>query len=242
MTVNKLMLPILALLIFFGTIGVAQATGYWVVSGRQMFEDGTILSGADVRGWMTLQQVADGVGLDVADLYGRLGLPDSIAADTALKDLEGIIPDFEVTTVRDAVDIYLGLAEPVSADQASVEGTAVPSETPIPTPTPEPATPQTPVAESTPIHVPLADGGGDGLGTGPTPLPPGETLAAVDIKGRSTLQEIVDQAHVPADALLAALGLPPDTDMHTALKDLAADGRIVEVDAVRTAVAELQAP
>ena len=73
-----------------------------------------------------------------------------------------------------------------------------------------------------------------------TPLPPGETLNAVDIKGRSTLQEIVDQAHVPADALLAALGLAPDTDMHTPLKDLAADGRLEEVDIVRTVVAELQ--
>lgn len=243
MTTNKLLLPLLALAIFFGAIGAAQATGNWVVSGRQIYDAGNLTDGANVRGWMSLQEVADGAGIPIDELYTRLSIPESIAPDTPIKDLEGVIPDFEVTTVRDVVDEFLGISGPEEVeipgkDEASPAGeTPVPTATPVATGVPIP----TILPSSTVTHVPLGDGSGDQLGSGPTPLPPGEVLSPLDIKGRSTLQEIVDQADVPADALLAALGLPADTDMHTALKDLVADGRIAEVDAVRLVVAELQA-
>ncbi len=243
MTVNKLLIPVLALVIFFGAIGAAQATGNWVVSGRQIYDAGNLSSGSDVRGWMSLQQVADGAGIEITEFYAQLNLPDSIATETALKDLEGVIPAFEVSTVRDLVDIYLGIAlpeeeAPVPAAEVVVPAQSTATPAPLPTATPSPVADIEPAA----THSPLGDGSGDGTGTGPTPLPPGAVLAAADIKGRSTLQEIVDQADVAADELLAALGLPSDTDMHTALKDLAADGRIGEVDDVRIIVAELQAP
>ena len=244
MTTNKLLLPLLALAIFFGAIGAAQATGNWVVSGRQIYDAGNLTDGANVRGWMSLQEVADGAGIPIDELYTRLSIPESIAPDTPIKDLEGVIPDFEVTTVRDVVDEFLGISGPEEVVIPGKDETSPAGETPVPTAMPVAATAvpiPTILPSSTVTHVPLGDGSGDQLGSGPTPLPPGEVLAAVDIKGRSTLQEIVDQADVPADALLAALGLPADTDMHTALKDLAADGRIAEVDTVRLVVAELQA-
>ena len=63
MTTNKLLLPLLALAIFFGAIGAAQATGNWVVSGRQIYDAGNLTDGANVRGWMSLQEVADGAGI-----------------------------------------------------------------------------------------------------------------------------------------------------------------------------------
>jgi hypothetical protein len=81
---------------------------------------------------------------------------------------------------------------------------------------------------------------GDGTGTGPTPLPPGVILAGAGIKGKQTLQEIVDQAQVPLDALLAALDLPADTDPTLAVRDLVEQGQIPEIEAVRSAVTALQ--
>ena len=51
-----------------------------------------------------------------------------------------------------------------------------------------------------------------------------------------------EQCAVPLDALLAALGLPADTNPDTALKDLASAGQIADVTAVKTAVANLQQP
>ena len=57
------------------------------------------------------------------------------------------------------------------------------------------------------------------------------------MKGSHTLQEIVDATGVELPALLAALALPAETDPHTAVRQLGADGLLVEVGHVRTAVA-----
>ena len=64
--------------------------------------------------------------------------------------------------------------------------------------------------------------------------------SALDIKGRHTLQEIVDATGVELAALLAALKLPPDTDPQTTVRDLVDAGLVTEVDQVRAAVAGLQ--
>ena len=49
--------------------------------------------------------------------------------------------------------------------------------------------------------------------------------SALDIKGRHTLQEIVDATGIELADLLVALELPPDTDPHTAVRDLVEAGR-----------------
>ena len=45
-----------------------------------------LTGGADVKGWMTLEQVAGGSGMDTATLYAELGLSADIPPETALKE------------------------------------------------------------------------------------------------------------------------------------------------------------
>ncbi|MBK8048053.1 MAG: hypothetical protein IPK16_13520 [Anaerolineales bacterium] len=244
MSVNKWLMPVLALILLLGTVGVAQATGWWVVSGREMVDVEQLTGGVDVKGWMTLAQVASGTCIEVATLYEKLGLPADIPPETALKDMEGIIEGFEVTNVRTVVDEALGLAPATDAEAAHEEGEAeaapitkqpapatVASPTPVPTeaePTPAP-TPATTVE-----HTPAGEGSGTGSGTGTVDgeTPPAVT-SALDIKGRHTLQEIADATEVELSDLLAALNLPPDTSPTTAVRDLVESGKITEIDEVR---------
>lgn len=240
MKVNKWLLPALALGLLLGTVGIAQATGLWQVSGREMVSVEQMTTGADVRGWMTLQQVADGTGIPVETLYARLALPTEIPASTALKDIEPLVEGFEVTVVREVVDAELG-ATSDAGDAAQVEPEANPSAL---EPTAMPAAPEptvaveaTPVATVTVEHTPIGDGAGSG--DGEDGAPPAVT-SALDIKGRHTLQEIVDATGINMDKLLAALNLPPDTDPHTAVRNLVEAGAIEEIDQIRAAVADLQ--
>jgi len=221
MRVNKYLLPILMAVALLGSVGIAQATGAWEVSGKQEISVGGLTSSEDVRGWMTLQQVADGFGLKVDDLYTMLSLPADLPAETALKELEGLIAGFETTSVREVIAVYLG----------ETEGSAPPADpipsTPEPTPAPGPtATPEAIATEH----------------TGPPPPPEGTILAASEIKGRHTLLEITDQCQVPLDALLAGLNLPADADPNLAIKDLASSGAIESVEVVRDVVLRLQTP
>jgi hypothetical protein len=221
MRVNRFLMPIIVIVALLGTTFVAQAAGFWSTSGKTSI-DLNNMTAADIKGWMTLQQVMDGLQISKEELYAVGGIPLDIPTETALKELEGVVPDFEISTLREK------LAAP--AHSAPIEPLAPIEPTPIPTPM------------ATPVHTQPITGthSGDGTGIGPTPVPPGQVLPADQIKGRLTLREVSDQCAVPLDQLLAALSLPPDTNPNIALKDLANTGKIGEVTAVKDAVAKLQ--
>jgi hypothetical protein len=217
MRVNKYLLPLLVGAALLGSVGMAQAMGLWEVSAKQAIAPGGLTSSEDARGWMTLQQVADGYGLSLADLYRLAGVPQEVPPETALKDLESMLADFETSAVREALGIYLG-----EAPAPVTEGTAAA--------TPTPGAPVTPTPEViATVHA------------GPTPLPAGEILPAAEIKGRHTLLEISQLCNVPLADLLERLGLPADTDLTQAVKDLAASGVLTSLEDLRSIVAELQA-
>lgn len=263
MRVNKYLLPLFGVVPMVALVLVAQLTGNWSTSGRAAI-DMANMRPEDIKGWMTLQEVGDGLGIPLDELYALTGVPADIPPTTAMKDMEGLVAGFETSTVREAVAAYLAAGEAQLAPPAAGEaqpapraaGEAQPALEPaagaaqapeatlpatVPAPAAEDAAPAQPVA--TPDHVPAGDGLGDGLGegTGPTLLPAGQVLPASEIKGRHTLAEIAQQAAVPLDGLLAALGLPADFDPNTQVKDLASSGAVAEVQAVRDAVAGLQA-
>lgn len=231
MKVNKWLLPVLALTLLMGTVGVAQALGVWQVSGKEMVNVDHLTSGADVKGWMTLQQVADGSNIDTVALYLALGLPAEIPPTTALKDLEQIVDGFEVSLVREVVDSVLGAAPAAEAPVAPETHSVTPTATPAPTVAPTPTAAHTPQGAGA--------GAGAGAGGGEDGAPPAVT-SAMDIKGRHTLQEVADGTGVALADLLAALKLPAETDPNTAMRDLVESGLISEIETVRTTVATLQ--
>jgi hypothetical protein len=229
MRVNRYFVPVIVIVALLGTVFVAQAFGWWSTSGRTT-TDLEALTAADIKGWMTLQQVADGMNLSLTELYRLGGIPAEITPETALKDLEGLVEGFETSTLREALTANL-------TDAATVEVTAEPipaivtplAATLVPTTEPE----FTPETTLTAEH--------NGTGTGPTPLPPGQLLPADQIKGRLTLREVSEQCGVDLAALLAGLMLPADTNVNTQLKTLVETGVIDEVSQVQAVVGALQA-
>ncbi len=97
MRVNRFLLPGLIILTLLGTVLTAQLAGMWTTSGRAT-ANLEQLQPADIKGWMTLQQVSTGLGISEDELYTRAGIPADVPPSTALKDLEDII---SVTTLRE---------------------------------------------------------------------------------------------------------------------------------------------
>ncbi len=225
MRINPFLMPGLILLALFGTVFTAQATGQWTTSGRVAIEPGN-MTVDDLKGWMTLQEVMDGLKLSQADLYAAGKIPADIPPSTALNKLEALVPGISVTTLRSALT-----ASP-SASPASPVTAPVAAGTPV-APTPPAAVPTTAPTAADKVS-------GDGTGTGPTPLPAGQILPADQIKGKMTLKEVSAQCAVPLDALLLKLNLPADTSPDTAIKDLIAQGRLTEATDVQKVVAEMQ--
>jgi hypothetical protein len=152
--------------------------------------------------------------------------------ETALKDMESVLPDFEVSAVREAINNYLSHG----GTQDAVPDSEL-------TPIPEGIVDQTIVTLEIEANVgnPTESSSQvDGTHVSLPAVPSDGILPAADIKGRHTLQEIVDKWNIPASDLLAALELPADVDMSTQVKDLAAHGLTIDVQNVRDIVSALQ--
>jgi hypothetical protein len=98
------LLPLLWVVVIFGTVGVTQAMGLWQTSGRQPVVADQMTT-TDIKGWMTVQQVADGLGVEPAVVLEAIGdTSGTVTASTALKDIEPAVPGFSVADLRTALD------------------------------------------------------------------------------------------------------------------------------------------
>src|SRR5512143_563679 len=111
MRVNRFLMPVIVIVALLGTTLMAQAAGFWSTSGKDSV-DLENMSATDIKGWMTLQQVMDGMKISKEDLYTVGGIPLDVPTETALKDLEGIVPDFEISTLRDKLTALANPIEP----------------------------------------------------------------------------------------------------------------------------------
>ena len=231
--VNKYVMPILAVAALLGSVLAAQAAGVWQTSGRGevMLDESGQPDPEGIKGWMTLAGVSESYGVPLDVLYTMIGASPDLPADTELKELEGLLPGADVSTVRAGVAAYLdGSWSPADGPYGGEKSTQ-PEPTPAPTGTPVP----------TATHTPLGSGQGSGDGTGEGLVLPtdGSQLPASEIKGRLTLREVVDACRVPLEYLVAELGLPADVDTGLLLRDLAGTYGI-EVTTVRDAVQRYQ--
>jgi hypothetical protein len=233
--VNKYLIPVLAVLTLLGSVWVAKAAGVWQTSGRGqvLLDESGQADPMGIKGWMTLSDVSETYGVPPDTLLCMIGASPDVPPDTALKDLEKLVPGMEVSALREAVAAYQGgnwtPEDGRCEDQAIEEPPA-----PAPSPTPEP----TPEAE----HIPQGAGEGRGEGTGEGfSLPQdGTRLPGSEIKGRMTVQEVIDHCQVPLAYLVTELGLPGDVDTSLWMRDLANQYGI-EVTTVREAVERYQA-
>ena len=192
MRVHRIVMPIIAVVVLLGSVQIANALGWWQTSGKSLVDMDNFMP-EHIRGWMSLELIADGSGVPIETLYEVLGVPADFPPTTAMKDLEEIV---EVSTARVLLAEYLGVSlSSHEEEETATEPISTPEPTPAvtvdPTPTLEPT--QGAPAEPTATHVPVGDGTGDGAaggtGTGPTPVPAGQ-LTSAGIKGRMTLSEV----------------------------------------------------
>lgn len=224
---SRWLMPILSLALLFGAIGVAQAAGWWVTSGRVTVAAGE-MTVDDLKGWMTLQEAADGLGVPVDDLAGLVGAAEGsgVGPDTAFKDIEGLVPGFDLTAYRGTVQAYLD----ERAGEAPAPATAPATPTVLPTMPVAGATATTPVP-ATPVpttHV-------------PTPTPSGTPTGTPEggVRGSMTVREVAQANGVAIDRLLVEAGLPADLDPDTVLREIQDRVPGFEIQTLRDAVAAL---
>ncbi len=106
---HRYVVPVVVIAVLLGTSNLAQVMGYWSTTGKDqiMVDESGKADPTGIKGWMTLAQVSETYGVPLAPLYERLAIPAEQDPQTALKDLEAVVPGFEVELVRETVAKYL---------------------------------------------------------------------------------------------------------------------------------------
>ncbi len=104
-TISPYLYAVLGLVILFGTIQASMAIGFWTTSGRVTGSGETVvLSGNDpleIKGWMTLDQIATAYSVPLDELKAATGIPADVPGATELKQVEKSVPGFNPQTIRD---------------------------------------------------------------------------------------------------------------------------------------------
>ena len=247
-TVSHRAFGIMVFLVFWGVIGIGMVSGVWE-SKMSGIDPDSMTSPAEIKGWMTAEDILCAFDIDKGQFFAALDLPADTDLGTKAKDL-GKDLGFETERVKEVVAQLLGVplegeAEPVS--ETSSQPTSPETETTISSTgstvtAPEPGQP----AGTDPAKdAPSSEGSGeatngegvprgDGTGTPPQLAPVAD---ASEIRGRSTFAEVSSVFGVPAEYIFEKLGIPKNQNPNTEIKDLTAKYGF-EVSDVRTLVEE----
>ena len=206
--------PIIFVAVMLGTVGVAQLSGAWVTSGKQAVATGK-LAVDDVKGSMTLQVAADGLGVTVDDLVGLINPsdPSLLTPATLFKDIEALVPGFNLAVFRETLRAFL-----------AARGSSPPPPVASPTATAAPVTPT------------VSSSGG----ANPYPTATRSGTGDAQVKGSMTLRQVAGTYGLSLEALVAECGLPADVDVDMTLRDLSAEIPGFDVEGVRAAVERLR--
>ena len=133
--------PIVFVVVMLGGVGIAQASGAWITTGKQVVVAGT-LSADDVKGSMSLQVAADGVGVTVDDLITLINPSDRSLLSPAMlfKEIEAIVPSFELTLFRETLRAFLAARDGTPLATPTPTASASPTTTPAAATGPDSAT------------------------------------------------------------------------------------------------------
>jgi hypothetical protein len=102
MKINPFVYGVLILVVFLGGLGIAQASGWWSISGKvtasgeKVTPSGTDV--AEIKGWMTLNDISTAYKVPVEEIIKAFDLPLDTPATTQVKSLES--EKFSVTNLR----------------------------------------------------------------------------------------------------------------------------------------------
>jgi polyferredoxin len=101
-------LTVIVLLIFFGTIFIADLLGIYTVKQGQVGK-GTLIKNnqsnvSEIRGSMTLKDLTNGLNMTKEELYNKLEIDLTVSENTLLKDLQNNYPSLTPGLIKQKID------------------------------------------------------------------------------------------------------------------------------------------
>ncbi|NCC68443.1 MAG: 4Fe-4S binding protein, partial [Clostridia bacterium] len=102
-TLSVTVTGLLGLALFFGGYGLARGTSLWRTSASLPGEAQTADPAEALYGWMSVNQIAETVGLTAEEIIAAGGLPADIDRDLSVKKVEGVDDE----ELKERISLYL---------------------------------------------------------------------------------------------------------------------------------------
>jgi polyferredoxin len=102
-TIKPLTVILLTIFIFCGGLLISKSIGLFDVLPKAITAESKI-SVEEIKGYMTIKDVSIGTGIEIKELYKKLGIPDSVPESTKLKEVQNFVPGFEVETAKEKLE------------------------------------------------------------------------------------------------------------------------------------------
>lgn len=99
-SMNPIWIFVIVVVMFFGTIFTAQATGNFQL-GPSALKSGDIIQIQDIKGYYTIEDAAKATGLTLEEFYEKLDIPESVSKETKMKDISNDVPEYDFDSAKE---------------------------------------------------------------------------------------------------------------------------------------------
>jgi ferredoxin len=93
---------VLIIFLFFGSIFISDASGiYKVIPDR--IAAGETISLIEIKGYMTIEEASEAVGLSLGEFYDLYKIPTSVASNVKMKDIKKVVPSYNFDQVKETL-------------------------------------------------------------------------------------------------------------------------------------------
>jgi NAD-dependent dihydropyrimidine dehydrogenase PreA subunit len=236
-TVHPLVMVVVVVGLFFGTIGIAQLTGNFQILPKSVAQ-GEVIPIYEVKGYNTIEEATTLTGLTLEEVYQQLAIPKSVPKETQFKQISALVPEYSFDQAKanaggsesegtastpgtiDVSGIKGSMTIQEAMDSLSMEATEFYALFKIP----ETVPPQTILKEIVNIS-PGYDFQQikDSLSVPTSTVTPENTSGTVDvsgIKGSMTIQEAMNSLSMEATEFYALFKIPETVPPQTILKEI----------------------
>jgi len=99
-TLKTLTVIILVVGLFFTGVFISKTVGVFQVTQKKVTGE-TQLNLEEIKGYMTIKDLSIGTKIELKEVYKKLEIPESVPADTKLKDVGNFVEGFEVEVAKE---------------------------------------------------------------------------------------------------------------------------------------------
>lgn len=104
--IKPLLVVILSVAVFFGSIAILDAAGFYTVAlptQQEILEKGNYIGIPDLRGSMTIELGAFYTGIPIEEFYSIMKIPAQVPKETPLKNVSEYVPGYDFHRVKASV-------------------------------------------------------------------------------------------------------------------------------------------